>query len=806
MAEQKETIIIEVDVDTTEVAKSLSDVVKSMAELRTEQKNLTKDIQEGNDADGEKAKRLAEVQNEIKKLKNEQKAYTSILQNESKVANSYGDSLDEQRRKLSDMQKAYDSLGKSWRDSSAGQAFKKQLDEQYSSVIELEKATGRHQRNVGNYPEIMGKATGAFDQIGGAVDDVFGAFNNLSSQGIKGLGALGGAVGNLGKILLTSPVLAIAGAIVVAFQKLSDAFKKNDDASTNLSRAFSKLKPITQAIGEYFDALAVTLSNVVLKFSEGVSAVGKFLNKIGLLKGNFEEASKSAEDLVISQDKLEESERQYTINSAKRLRDIEALKTKSAETDKYTAKEREQFLKEAIALEQENLDESLKLAEERLRIRKETAKQEVDTSDATKNEIAQLEAELYNAQKEYATRTKEIQGQLVSARNAQAEEQRKIAEEQQVEEQRLQEEADAREAERIEKLAEREKLKNDLIKQAKDVAINLIEDESLRASVIEEERYTQELERLRQQYEQLGELTEEEELAKNEHLQLLEKEHLARMQEIQDEAELIAEEKRLEKEEAELERELSQADSEEEKLAIELERAKAHHDELVRMTDEEIAQKFASQEEYEQALIASDNRIRELQEKNARARVASAKSTLQNISQAVTAIGGLIDELDLKEEESARAQKALALAQVAIQSGIAVATAVAECQKLGFPAAIPAVIVAVATIAANIASAVKTINGAKFANGGIVGGSSFAGDKVPVQVNSGEMILNREQQANLFDIANKGQTGTGIDYDLLGAKMAEAVAQLAPPVLVYSEFKDFENNVQLYEELTTFNA
>ena len=75
-----------------------------------------------------------------------------------------------------------------------------------------------------------------------------------------------------------------------------------------------------------------------------------------------------------------------------------------------------------------------------------------------------------------------------------------------------------------------------------------------------------------------------------------------------------------------------------------------------------------------------------------------------------------------------------------------------------------------------------------------------------MQVNSGEMILNREQQANLFDIANKGQTGTGIDYDLLGVKMAEAVAQLAPPVLVYSEFKDFENNVQLYEELTTFNT
>lgn len=806
MAEQKETIIIEVDVDTTEVAKSLSDVVKSMAELRTEQKNLTKDIQEGNDADGEKAKRLAEVQNEIKKLKNEQKAYTSILQNESKVANSYGDSLDEQRRKLSDMQKAYDSLGKSWRDSSAGQAFKKQLDEQYSSVLDLEKATGRHQRNVGNYPEIMGKATGAFDQIGGAVDDVFGAFNNLSSQGIKGLGALGGAVGNLGKILLTSPVLAIAGAIVVAFQKLSDAFKKNDDASTNLSRAFSKLKPITQAIGEYFDALAVTLSNVVLKFSEGVSAVGKFLNKIGLLKGNFEEASKSAEYLVVSQDKLEESERQYTINSAKRLRDIEALKTKSAETDKYTAKEREQFLKEAIALEQENLDESLKLAEERLRIRKETAKQEVDTSDATKNEIAQLEAELYNAQKEYATRTKEIQGQLVSARNAQAEEQRKIAEEQQAEEQRLQEEADAREEERLQKLAEREKVKNDLLKQAKDVAISLIEDESLRASVIEEERYTQELERLRQQYEQLGILTEEEELAKNEHLQLLEQEHLARMQEIQEEAELIAEEKRLEKEEAELERELAQAESEEEKMAIEYAREQQRLADLLALDNEQKLAKFANLQEYEQAVEASEKRLTQIQKQQVAERAKQTSQTLSAIGQTLGAVGDMISAFDDQSEESAKLQKVLALGEIAVQTGIAIANGVASAMSVPFPGNIVAIATTIATVVGNIASAISTVKSAKFANGGIVGGSSFAGDKVPVQVNSGEMILNREQQANLFEVANKGQVNSGIDYDLLGAKMAEAVAQLAPPVLVYSEFKDFENNVQLYEELTTFKA
>jgi len=41
-----------------------------------------------------------------------------------------------------------------------------------------------------------------------------------------------------------------------------------------------------------------------------------------------------------------------------------------------------------------------------------------------------------------------------------------------------------------------------------------------------------------------------------------------------------------------------------------------------------------------------------------------------------------------------------------------------------------------------------------FAVGGIVGGNSFGGDKIDARVNSGEMILTRQQQTRLFDLAN----------------------------------------------------
>ena len=65
-------------------------------------------------------------------------------------------------------------------------------------------------------------------------------------------------------------------------------------------------------------------------------------------------------------------------------------------------------------------------------------------------------------------------------------------------------------------------------------------------------------------------------------------------------------------------------------------------------------------------------------------------------------------------------------------------------------------ITAIAAIASLIA-AVSSIP--KFATGGIVGGSSLVGDNVLVGVNSGEMILNKRQQANLFNLLDGKYTG-----------------------------------------------
>lgn len=81
---------------------------------------------------------------------------------------------------------------------------------------------------------------------------------------------------------------------------------------------------------------------------------------------------------------------------------------------------------------------------------------------------------------------------------------------------------------------------------------------------------------------------------------------------------------------------------------------------------------------------------------------------------------------------------------------LAMAQGVASAFKLPPPASYIAAATAISTVASIFASIPK------FANGGIIGGSSFYGDKLLARVNSGEMILNKDQQKSLYRMTSSG--------------------------------------------------
>ena len=120
-------------------------------------------------------------------------------------------------------------------------------------------------------------------------------------------------------------------------------------------------------------------------------------------------------------------------------------------------------------------------------------------------------------------------------------------------------------------------------------------------------------------------------------------------------------------------------------------------------------------------------------------------SVLQMVATTLPAIGSLISAIS-----------ALTAAE-AVEAGVAATGKAVSTSKHWIEA-----ISAVAALGAVVAAAISAANKPsiqRFANGGIVGGTSFTGDRVSAQVNSGEMILNKSQQANLFRIANGGSAG-----------------------------------------------
>ena len=132
-------------------------------------------------------------------------------------------------------------------------------------------------------------------------------------------------------------------------------------------------------------------------------------------------------------------------------------------------------------------------------------------------------------------------------------------------------------------------------------------------------------------------------------------------------------------------------------------------------------------------------------------------TALEHVSSILGSLGGLIGNASDNMGTWAL-NSAANIAQMIVQlQALATAQGVAS----AFSAPWPASLAAVATVLATISSIFSSLP--KFESGGIVGGSSFFGDKLLARVNSGEMILNQKQQKRLYDLT---ETNNGVSVSL----------------------------------------
>lgn len=321
-------------------------------------------------------------------------------------------------KKMSELKKAF----KETNDEAERDKLAKQIVGINDQLKEMDASIGNYQRNVGNYE-------GAFTKGLAGITSQVQALSNPLAIAKNGVLALGKAF----KSLIANPVGAIIMAVVVAVKALKKGFEQSETATNSLKKAFSAFQPVINAINNAFTGFAKLVGNIAEKtipaLVNGLQKAGDWmmtlLNKIGIVSDEKlesfrksieaqKEAVKTTQDLTNREIELTEKRRKFQVDEAKTEMEVAELKSKAADKDKYTAKEREKFLNQAIAKERKLNDEKLALAQEEYDILKKRSEL-TDNDAATNDALAAAEANLYNTKREYYAKEKELIAQKVAA-------------------------------------------------------------------------------------------------------------------------------------------------------------------------------------------------------------------------------------------------------------------------------------------------------------------------------------------------------------------------------------------------------
>lgn len=135
---------------------------------------------------------------------------------------------------------------------------------------------------------------------------------------------------------------------------------------------------------------------------------------------------------------------------------------------------------------------------------------------------------------------------------------------------------------------------------------------------------------------------------------------------------------------------------------------------------------------------------------------------VSGIGQSFQALGNVLANFD---GAAAKAGAVLAAVGQIVLGFAEASTMAAKLGPIGWIAWLGAGLAAVATT-------IATIKG--FADGGIIEGSSYHGDRIVARLNAGEMVLNRKQQANLFRALDNGiatNVGGKVEFEIKGSTL-----------------------------------
>lgn len=855
--------ILDIRVRYDDAIRKIAEYRSQLDVLRKREQTLKDDLKAGRISREQYNLKLSETKIATQQYNDAIRMLNKQVQNQLKLEKEQEGSLVALRAELSNATAAYDALSREEREGTKGKELQNHINAITEELKEAEEETQRFYRNVGNYEAAILKAAQSNIPF---LDSIIKMQTELG--GVKQAFNVGKtAVIGFSKqllALLTNPIVAILASIAAAIMLVSKAINSSEEASNRwniitapLSRSLDFLLNIVQRLAG--GILSVVESGAkmigwIAKMAEKLPGIGKYIRDIN-------DANREAIKLAKEEAAIAKQARTDQVQNAKDQLEVARLRQQAKDKEKFTAEERLAFVKQANKLEEEQAKRNVDLATrefELLRERSEWAENDAETND----KLAELEAAKYNAEKEYFSKTMElleqentIRGEIVTAQKVVAEKVAAIKEKEREEIRKAEDEAlkivkDAQEKQFIE-------TKRVYERQIEDLRIRLRTEIGLTATM--RQALNQQIIALEQQKnDALQQLSEEQLMKEVENRQKLislqlesvkagsEQEYQLKMQQLVAQRDVELRQKELteqmklaitEKYNKEID-DLSvqhendtakkQADALKLRLDNELAEAKLNGDselELLRMQEQqklELKDSLRrmgeeSDAEFRARQLAADQEYLDAKQAVIDKEVEMQQNKGESLSVLAGNLSDLLEQAAGDNENMAQLAKILAIAEVSIAQGVAIAKAVETATRssatwIDMLAAIGTVVASVTTV---MGKAMKSVKSAKFAQGGKVEGpGSGTSDSIPAMLSNGESVMTAAATSMFAPLLSAfNQMGGGIPINVtassnqaLGEDMlAKAVAKgmmMAPaPVVSVEEFTSVANRVKYVENL-----
>lgn len=859
--------ILDIKVNYNEAVKAIAEYQTKIDAARDAEKNLKKQLKDGEISRQQYNEEMAASKIAIADYNDAIRIINKTVQNQIKQEKEQEGSLKALRAELSNLTAEYDALSEAERKSASGEELKNKINEVTDALKDGEEETQRYYRNVGNYEEAIKSAVSSNIPFIGTLIQTQDEMGSVKAGAV----AAGAAVKNFSKTLLAllaNPIVAILTAISVVIMAVAKGIKSSEENTSRWNAVLAPLKMALDAVGKVLQIVASGILSVVEAGGKMMGWITKQLEKLPVLGKYVAEVNKENERYIAmakEQAAIDRDTRNLQVQNAKNALQIATLKAKADDELNVSAKERMEAIREANRLEEEASKKNYELAKRRYELlvqQNAMAENTKETNDA----IAQAEVEMYNALTEYQDKRGELLGREVSLANeiksaekekadaAKAASEKAIAiKQKEVEAIRAAEDAmlalvkDGREKQskeitlqynrQIEDLRTRLKTETDLTVKARQ-AINdqikaLEQQKAAELQKLSEEELQKEIDnrtklislqleavkegseqeyqlRMQQLFAQRDAELADKELTEQMKLAIVDK-YDKQMDDLILQREQEISEKQQEAVRLRMENEIMQL---QQSGASELEILQEQASQKLELLNSIQQQEGESEQEFLNRKLQANQEYIDAKKAIADKEVEIEQVKFQAIETITSGLSSAFETLGENNKTFAILSKTLALAEIAINTGKALAAGIAQAQSVPFPANLAAIATTVATILSNIAVATKTVKSAKFATGGLVTGpGTGTSDSIPAQLSNGESVMTARATSMFAPLLSSfNQMGGGVPInvtqtssqalgeDMLARAVAKGVQSMRPVVSV-EEITSVSNRVKVLENL-----